>query len=141
MNHTIPAQFSLMFAGEALCAEMHAQKHRAAADLRELLTDIFLEEEPAQRLMAIGKLVPAAHRVSWHLVTHTLLARRLALGPPQHLQLAADSHTLAWAVSRLWDQPTLQVRWQRLVTAMTGRQCAQLAARARRHLARGLVLH
>lgn len=141
MNHPTPTQSSLMFAGESLRASPDNDKVQAAADLRQLLTDIFIHEEPAQRLIAIGHLVPAAHRMAWHLVTHTLLARRLAMGSPQHLQVAADSHTLAWAVSRLWEQPTLQLRWHRLVGGLTGRQCSQLATRARRQLARGMVLH
>jgi hypothetical protein len=141
MNHPTPTQFSLVFAGESGCACPVNDKEQAAADLRQLLTDIFVHQEPAQRLMAIGHLVPAAHRMAWYLVTHTLLARRLSMGSPQHLQVAADSHTLAWALSRLWEQPTLQLRWQRLVGGMTVRQCGQLASRARRHLARRTVLH
>ena len=113
----------------------------AQRELQNLLTEVFLHDEPAQRLLTIGTLVPTVHRNAWHLVTHTLLARRLALGSPAHSQRAADAHTLAWALARQWEQPVLQQRWQRLVSLMSAQQCRQLVARARRQLRQVAALH
>jgi|GEM_PF-1132485 len=109
---------------------------QAAADLQAVLGDIFLHEEPAKRLLAVAPLVSPAHQGAWHLLTHTLLARRLELGSPSHLQHAAGAHTLAWAWARQWEQPQVLKRWQRLLDTMTARQCYQLAARASQHLRR-----
>ncbi|NBQ90520.1 MAG: hypothetical protein EBS47_02730 [Betaproteobacteria bacterium] len=117
------------------------EREQAAADLRAVLTEVFLHEEPAQRLLAISALVPAAHRSAWHLLTHTLLARRLALGSPSHLLLAADAHTLAWAWARQWEHPVLLQRWHRFIQVITARQCSQLASRAARHLRQLAALH
>ena len=111
------------------------ERGEAAAELQRLLTELFLQDEPAQRLLAVTGLVPVAHRSAWHVVTHTLLARRLALGSPAHLRHAADAHTLAWSLARQWDQPVLLQRWQRLLNRLTARQCQQLVARLRRQLA------
>lgn len=123
-------------------AENEALRHAAAAaGLQAMLTEVFLQDEPAQRLLALGAVVPAAHRHAWHLVTHTLLARRLALGSPALLQQAADAHTVAWALTRQWEQPVLKQRWQRLISAMTARQCEQLALKARRQLRQWAALH
>jgi hypothetical protein len=117
------------------------QAAAAAAELQCMLTELFLQDEPAQRLLAVASMVPEAHRSAWHLVTHTLLARRLALGSPAHLRTAADAHTLAWSLARQWDQPVLQKRWHRLVNRLTARQCQQLALRLRRQLQRVTALH
>lgn len=109
-------------------------KQAAAADLLAVLRDIFLDEEPAQGLLAVAGLVPTAHQAAWHLLTHTLLARRLELGSPAHLRRAAGAHTLAWAWARQWEHPQVLQRWHRLVDALTARQCSQLAARASQQL-------
>lgn len=107
-----------------------ADKQRAAAALQAVLSDIFLNEEPARALLAVAPLVPAAHQGAWHLLAHTLLARRLELGSPSQLQRAAGAHTLAWAWARQWEQGAVPKRWQRLLTALSTRQCSQLAQRA-----------
>ncbi len=163
MNHSVPVQLSLVSMMPALSvvpfktpagpaqpssagstsgsphvsssAAAQAAHEAAAAELQQLLTELFLQDEPAQRLLAVTGLVPAAHRNAWHLVTHTLLARRLALGSPAHRRHAADAHTLAWGLARQWDQPVLLQRWQRLVNRLSSRQCQHLAARLRRQMA------
>lgn len=116
-------------------------KPTAAAKLMVVLRDIFLDEEPAQGLLAIAGLVPPAHQGAWHLLTHTLLARRLELGSPAHLQRAAGAHTLAWAWARQWEHPQVLQRWHRLVDALSARQCRDLAARASQHLRHLAAVH
>lgn len=120
---------------------LSTNKQRAAAALQAVLSDIFLNEEPARALLAVAPLVPAAHQGAWHLLTHTLLARRLELGPPSHLKRAASAHTLAWAWARQWKQGPVPQRWQRLLAPMTARQCSQLAARAAEGLRRLAAVH
>ncbi|MFM8345318.1 MAG: hypothetical protein ACKOJ7_11565 [Betaproteobacteria bacterium] len=122
-------------------ASTRHHKQAAAADLLAVLRDIFLDEEPAQGLLAVAGLVPTAHQAAWHLLTHTLLARRLELGSPTHLRRAAGAHTLAWAWARQWEQPQVLQRWHRLVDALTARQCSQLAARASQHLRHLAAIH
>lgn len=159
MNHPVPVQLSLMPVMPALPADsrsaagthaaqkatptpsVQADREEAATELQGLLTELFLQDDPAQCLLAVTPLVPQAHRAAWHLVTHTLLARRLALGSPSHLRHAADAHTLAWSLARQWEQPVLLQRWQRLVSRLTARQCQQLTARLRRQMKRAAALH
>jgi hypothetical protein len=116
-------------------------RQRAAAALQAVLSDIFLNEEPARALLAVAPLVPKAHQSAWHLLTHTLLARRLELGSPLHLQRAASAHTRAWAWARQWEKGPVPQRWQRLLATMTARQCSQLAARAASGLRRLGAVH
>ena len=109
-----------------------APSRQAHESLRQLLTEVFLDDNPVQRLMPLTEYVPPARRVAWHLVVHTLLARRLDASSPATARRVADAHTLAWTLQRQWEQPTLAQRWERLVSGWSARQCRQLVARARR---------
>ena len=101
--------------------------------LRTLMMDVFLDEEPVQRMLEVTALVPPAHRGAWHVVTHTLLARRLDVAAPAVPgRGSANAHTLAWSLSRQWQDPVLAQRWQRLISRLTDRQCRILLSRARR---------
>lgn len=102
-------------------------------ELRELMMEVFLDEEPVKRMLEVTALVPPPHRGAWHLVTHTLLARRLNVAAPTVAgRGSANAHTLAWTLSRQWQEPVLAQRWQRLISRMSDRQCRELLAQARR---------
>lgn len=101
--------------------------------LRALLLDMFLSDDAVPRLLRLTAHVPAHLRAHWHLVTHTLLARRLdAAAPTAAGRGHADAHTLAWALGRQWDEPALAQRWQRLISRMTTAQCRRLLSRSPR---------
>lgn len=95
--------------------------------LRGLLLRVFLDEEPVLRLLQLTERVPAAHRAAWHLVTHTLLARRLTIAAPiVPGREGANAHTLVWALQRQWDEPVLAQRWDRLISRMSPSECRTL---------------
>lgn len=135
----LPVQPDL-FAESSCRGESAAQPsaHDQAA-LKAVLMEALLDEQPAQRLRHLSSLVPQTAQQAWHLVVHTLLARRLdAAGPqfdvgaPGRGPATNNAHTVAWALQRQWHQRPLAQRWERLLQQLSPAQCRQLLRQARR---------
>lgn len=141
MNRTHSPESDRAPQRDLFAAEAPDEACVAAGELRQLLTEVFLHEHPAARLLVLNPLVPVALRSAWHLVTHTLLARRLAIAAPGVAGPRLEAGALHRVLARQWDQPALQQRWDRLVSGMTARQCALLVTQGRRLLRRTSLLH
>jgi hypothetical protein len=118
-------------------AQSLTTQHSAAQALKALLMDTVLDDQPAQRLLQITAKVPEACLQAWHLVAHTLLARRLdAAGPPSAHSGSHrnNAHTVAWALQRQWEQPLLAQRWERLLKQLSPAQCERLVKQVRRQI-------
>ncbi len=118
-------------------SEIPLPQHPAAHALKALLMEALLHDHPGQRLLQITAKVPQACLQAWHLVAHTLLARRLdAAGPPTAHGggLRDNAHTVAWALQRQWEQPLLAQRWERLLGQLSPTQCERLVKQVRRQI-------
>lgn len=126
-----------LFFDSAHGSEAPLPQHPSAHALKALLMDALMDDHPAQRLMQITAKVPQACLQAWHLVAHTLLARRLdAAGPPtaQAGGHRNNAHTVAWTLQRQWEQPLLAQRWERLLGQLSPAQCERLVKQVRRQL-------
>jgi hypothetical protein len=100
--------------------------------LQVMLTLQFSQAGYARRLLGLSALVPGSEaRQAFQIFMHTLLARRLAVGPqPTALQLRQ-------ALEDTWGDALVQRRWQRLAQRLDAAACELLLQRASR---RGLVV-
>lgn len=100
--------------------------------LQVMLTLQFSQGGYARRMLGLSALVPGAEaRQSFQIFMHTLLARRLAVGPqPTPLQLRQ-------AMEDTWSDVLVQRRWQRLASRLGAADCELLLQRASQ---RGLVV-
>jgi hypothetical protein len=101
--------------------------------LQVMLTLQFSQAGYARRLLALAALVPggADVRQAFQIFMHTLLARRLAVGPqppPAELRQAMED---------TWGDVLVQRRWQRLASRLDAADCERLLERAGQ---RGLVV-
>lgn len=100
--------------------------------LQVMLTLQFSQGGYARRMLGLSALVPGAEaRQAFQIFMHTLLARRLAVGPqPTPLQLRQ-------AMEDTWGDVLVQRRWQRLTSRLGAADCELLLQRASQ---RGLVV-
>jgi hypothetical protein len=100
--------------------------------LQVMLTLQFSQAGYARRMLGLSALVPGHEsRQAFQIFMHTLLARRLAVGPqPTPLQLRQ-------AMEDTWGDALVQRRWQRLAGRLTAADCELLLQRASQ---RGLVV-
>ncbi|GCL61084.1 hypothetical protein [Pseudaquabacterium pictum] len=100
--------------------------------LQVMLTLQFSQAGYARRLLGLSALVPGSEaRQAFQIFMHTLLARRLAVGPqptPQQLRQAMED---------TWGDVLVQRRWQRLASRLGAADCELLLQRASQ---RGLVV-
>lgn len=132
----VTAQAELFF-DSASGSGIPLPQHPLAHALKALLMNALLDDRPAQRLLQITSKVPQTCLQAWHLVAHTLLARRLdAAGPPTAHAGGPrnNAHTVAWALQRQWEQPLLAQRWERLLGQLSPAQCERLVKQVRRQL-------
>ena len=100
--------------------------------LQVMLTLQFSQAGYARRLLGLAALVPGAEtRQAFQIFMHTLLARRLAVGPQ------ATPLELRQAMEDTWGDTLVQRRWQRLACRLDAATCEQLLQRASQ---RGLVV-
>jgi hypothetical protein len=100
--------------------------------LQVMLTLQFTAGGYARRLLGLAALVPGAEaRQAFQIFMHTLLSRRLAVGPQ------ATAAELRRAIEDSWGDALVQRRWQRLAMRLTAAECEQLLQRAAQ---RGLVV-
>jgi len=100
--------------------------------LQVMLTLQFTQAAYARRLMALAALMPGGEaRQAFQVFMHTLLARRLAVGP------APAAAELRRALEDSWADPLVNRRWQRLASRLTAADCERLLQRASQ---RGLVV-
>jgi hypothetical protein len=100
--------------------------------LQVMLTLQFSQAGYARRLLGLAALVPGAEtRQAFQIFMHTLLARRLAVGPQ------ATPLELRQAMEDTWGDTLVQRRWQRLACRLDAAACEQLLQRASQ---RGLVV-
>ena len=101
--------------------------------LQVVLTQQFSAAGYARRLLGLAALMPTNEtRQAFQIFMHTVLARRLGVGPtptPQALRQALED---------TWADPLVNRRWQRLALRLDAAGCEQLLQRAaRRHLVVG----
>lgn len=100
--------------------------------LQVMLTLQFSQAGYARRLMGLSALVPGQEtRQTFQIFMHTLLARRLAVGPQ------ATALELRQAMEDTWADALVQRRWQRLAGRLDAAACELLLQRASQ---RGLVV-
>lgn len=100
--------------------------------LQVMLTLQFSQAGYARRLLGLAALVPGAEaRQAFQIFMHTLLARRLAVGPQ------ATPLELRQAMEDTWADALVQRRWQRLASRLDAASCETLLQRASQ---RGLVV-
>ena len=100
--------------------------------LQVMLTLQFSQAGYARRLLGLAALVPGAEsRQAFQIFMHTLLARRLAVGPQ------ATPLELRQAMEDTWGDVLVQRRWQRLASRLGAADCELLLQRANQ---RGLVV-
>jgi hypothetical protein len=100
--------------------------------LQVMLTLQFSQAGYARRLLGLAALVPGAEvRQAFQIFMHTLLARRLAVGPQ------ATPLELRQAMEDTWADALVQRRWQRLASRLDAAACETLLQRASQ---RGLVV-
>ena len=94
--------------------------------LQVMLTLQFSQAGYARRLLALAALVPggADVRQAFQIFMHTLLARRLAVGPQP------SPAELRQAMEDTWGDTLVQRRWQRLVGRLDAADCERLLERA-----------
>lgn len=94
-----------------------------AQALQVMLSLQFTRAGHARRCTALAARLPSADaRHAFHAFLHTLLARRLAAGR------CADTDGERARVERLWLDPLVNRRWQRLVLQLDAAACEQLVA-------------
>ena len=95
--------------------------------LQVVLTQQFSAAGYARRLLGLAALMPSSEtRQAFHIFMHTVLARRLAVGPtPTPLALRQ-------ALEDTWADPLVNRRWQRLALRLDAAECEQLLQRAAR---------
>lgn len=98
--------------------------------LQLLLTLQFMRAGYARRMVDIAVAMPAVARQEYHVLMHTLLARRVAAGPQ------ADLPTLRRTMEDAWSHPLVVRRWQRLALRLTEADCERIVQHADR---RGLT--
>ena len=93
--------------------------------LQVMLTLQFSQAGYARRMLGLSALVPGADaRQAFQIFMHTLLARRMAVGPqPTPLQLRQ-------AMEDTWGDVLVQRRWHRLATRLSAADCETLLQRA-----------
>jgi len=100
--------------------------------LQVMLTLQFSRAGYARRLLALAALMPGGEiRQAFQIFMHTLLARRLAVGP------AAGDAEMRRAMEDSWADVLVNRRWQRLASRLTAADCERLLQRASQ---RGLVV-
>lgn len=104
--------------------------------LQVMLTLQFSQAGYARRLLGLAALVQAVApgadaRQAFQIFMHTLLARRLAVGP------LAEPPALRQAMEDTWADALVQRRWQRLASRLDAAGCELLLQRASQ---RGLVV-
>jgi hypothetical protein len=93
--------------------------------LQVMLTQQFSQAGYARRLLGLAALVPGAEaRQAFQIFMHTLLARRLAVGPQ------ATPLALRQAMEDTWADVLVQRRWQRLACRLDAAACELLLQRA-----------
>ena len=101
--------------------------------LQVVLTQQFSAAGYARRLLGLAALMPTNEtRQAFQIFMHTVLARRLGVGPTPTPQ------ALRHALEDTWADPLVNRRWQRLALRLDAAGCEQLLQRAaRRHLVVG----
>ncbi len=100
--------------------------------LQVMLTLQFSQAGYARRLLGLSALIPGHEvRQAFQIFMHTLLARRLAVGPN------ATPRQLRQAMEDTWGDALVQRRWQRLASRLGAADCELLLQRASQ---RGLVV-
>ena len=101
--------------------------------LQVVLTQQFSAAGYARRLLGLAALMPTNEtRQAFQIFMHTVLARRLGVGPTPKPQ------ALRQALEDTWADPLVNRRWQRLALRLDAAGCEQLLQRAaRRHLVVG----
>ena len=101
--------------------------------LQVVLTQQFSAAGYARRLLGLAALKPTNEtRQAFQIFMHTMLARRLGVGP------TLTPQALRHALEDTWADPLVNRRWQRLALRLDAAGCEQLLQRAaRRHLVVG----
>ena len=93
--------------------------------LQVVLTLQFTQAGYARRLLGLAALMPNSEaRQAFQIFMHTLLARRLAVGP------SPTPQALRHALEDSWADALVNRRWQRLATRLTTADCELLLQRA-----------
>jgi hypothetical protein len=93
--------------------------------LQVVLTQQFSQAGYARRLLGLAALMPSSDaRQAFQIFMHTLLARRLAVGP------SPTPMALRRALEDTWADALVNRRWQRLATRLTAADCELLLQRA-----------
>lgn len=93
--------------------------------LQVVLTLQFSAAGYARRLLGLAALMPSSEtRQAFQIFMHTLLARRLAVGPE------ATPAALRRALEDSWADPLVNRRWQRLALRLDAADCERLLQRA-----------
>lgn len=95
--------------------------------LQVVLTQQFSAAGYARRLLGLASLMPSSEtRQAFQIFMHTVLARRLAVGP------APTPLALRHALEDTWADPLVNRRWQRLALRLDAGDCERLLQRAGR---------
>ena len=95
--------------------------------LQVVLTQQFSAAGYARRLLGLAALMPSNEtRQAFQIFMHTVLARRLAVGP------TATAQALRHALEDTWADPLVNRRWQRLALRLDAAACERLLQRAAR---------
>lgn len=95
--------------------------------LQVVLTLQFSAAGYARRLLELAALMPSNEtRQAFQIFMHTMLARRLGVGPTPTAQ------ALRHALEDTWADPLVNRRWQRLALRLDAADCEQLLQRAAR---------
>jgi hypothetical protein len=95
--------------------------------LQVVLTQQFSAAGYARRLLGLAALMPSTEtRQAFQIFMHTVLARRLGVGPTPTAQALRE------ALEDTWSDPLVNRRWQRLALRLNAADCEQLLQRAAR---------
>jgi hypothetical protein len=95
--------------------------------LQVVLTQQFSAAGYARRLLGLAALMPSQEtRQAFQIFMHTVLARRLGVGPTPTAQ------ALRQALEDTWADPLVNRRWQRLALRLDAADCERLLQRAAR---------
>jgi hypothetical protein len=95
--------------------------------LQVVLTQQFSAAGYARRLLGLAALMPSNEtRQAFQIFMHTVLARRLGVGPTPTAQ------ALRHALEDTWADPLVNRRWQRLALRLDAADCERLLQRAAR---------
>lgn len=95
--------------------------------LQVVLTQQFSAAGYARRLLGLAALMPSTEtRQAFQIFMHTVLARRLGVGPTPTAQALRE------ALEDTWADPLVNRRWQRLALRLNAADCEQLLQRAAR---------